>query len=330
METTWAVATHGNPLGSLTRLVEYIWMKAGLDGLFVSSDTLDELDAGQHLLDQPDQLERFNPFRPAMRTNAARFVPGLLREKQTGRYGAVLRPCEIRTLKQLGRLEPFPEERLVTICVDCLGTFPAADIAWRAERQGSADNLAQDTLKFARQGGISMDRYRHACQVCRSPGAEGADVNIWVIGLPARQHILVNFGQEALAEKIIAADIDLSEVPDELPGMRGRVLSRVMARNYESRERLVEDLVEFLPTNIDVITEHLENCWECRKCLDACPICAALDFKRGPDGRFDRLEVAQWLASCAGCGMCEQACVKNIPLSAIFAVVHEQVRARSQ
>lgn len=325
METTWAINTYGDPLGSVVRLVDVVWRETGLDGMLVSSDMLDRHDAGDYVLDQPEQLQNFNPFRPAMHTNAAAFVPGILREKPAEHYGVVLRPCELRALNQLEKLDPFPQEHLVTICVDCLGTFPAGDLEWRTERRGSADGLASDTLKFARQGGISVDRYRPACQICRSSGAEDADVNIWVIGLPARQVIMVNAPTPELAEQLRFANSTLVETDNELLKMRQRVLDRVTTRNQHSRDRFIQELIDSLPATIEAIAEHLEHCGECRECLKACPICSARHLERGADGRYDRREVVRWMAACAGCGMCEQACMKNIPLSAVFSVVHEHM-----
>jgi formate dehydrogenase subunit beta len=325
METTWAINTFGDPLGSVVRLVDEIWRDNGLDGILVSSDMLDNHAIGERIIDQPEQLPKFNPFRPAMHVNAAASVPGILREKSAGRYGVVLRPCEMRALIQLEKLDPFPREHLVTICVDCLGTFPANDLEWRTERRGSADGLASDTLKFARQGGISVDRYRAACQICRSSGAEDADVNIWVIGLPARQVIMVNTPTQELAGKFHFAKSTQVEADNELMKMRRRVLERVATRNQHSRERFIQELIDSLPPTIEAIAEHLEQCGECRECLEACPICSARRIERGPDGRYNRREIAQWLAACAGCGMCEQACVKNIPLSAVFGVIHDRM-----
>lgn len=326
METTWAIKTFGDPLGSVIRLVDEVWQETGLDGMLVSSDMLDRHEIGDYVLDQPKQLESFNPFRPAMHVNAAAFIPKIMREESAGRYGVVLRPCEMRVLIQLKKLDPFPYERLVTICVDCLGTFPAGDLEWRAERRGSADGLASDTLKFARQGGISVDRYRPACQVCRSSGAADADVNIWVIGLPARQVILVNSPARETAGRLHFANSAPVQPEDEVIKMRQRVLDRVVTRNQHSRERLIQELIDTIPATVEAIAEHLEHCGECRECLNACPICCARRLERGPDGRYDRREIAQWLAACAGCGMCEQACVKNIPLSAVFGVVHDHMR----
>ncbi len=327
METTWAINTHGDPLGTLNRLVGVVWKESGLEGMLVSCDTLEDEHGGERILDQPEQLEKFNPFRPAMRSNAAAYVPGILRERAEGRYGAVLRPCEMRALQQLEKLDPFPRERLVTICVDCLGTFPAGDLEWRTERRGSADGLANDTLKFARQGGIAVDRYRPACQICRSSGAEGGDVNIWVTGLPARQVMMVNIPGEGLAGALHFDDSRGVDEESELLKMRQRVLERVAVRNQHSRERFVQGLIETLPATVEAIAKRLEECGECRECLEACPICSARHLERGADGRYNRREIAQWLAACAGCGMCEQACVKHIPLSAVFGVIHEHAHA---
>jgi formate dehydrogenase subunit beta len=327
METTWAVETHGNPLGWVTTLVESIWQEAGLDGLFVSGDTLEEQSAPYYLVEQAAQLQHFNPFRPAMHFNSAHFVPGMLREHPVGRFGVLLRPCEIRALHQLESLDPFARERLITICVDCLGTFAAEDVEWRTERKGSADRLAEDTLKYARQGGISVDRYRPACQVCCTPSAEGANFNIWVIGLPARQYILLNIPAEGDVDWFHPAGFQHIDADPDMIAMRQRVLERVNTRNHLTRERIVHEVVNLLPANIEAIAAELEACGDCRKCLDACPICSAMHVERGEDGHYSRHQIARWLARCAGCGMCEQACTKGIPLSAVFGAVHDQMRA---
>jgi Fe-S oxidoreductase len=35
----------------------------------------------------------------------------------------------------------------------------------------------------------------------------------------------------------------------------------------------------------------------------------------------------RWMLSCAGCGMCEQACTQHLPLSTIFGHIREQLAA---
>jgi Fe-S oxidoreductase len=41
---------------------------------------------------------------------------------------------------------------------------------------------------------------------------------------------------------------------------------------------------------------------------------------------YRREDVASWLASCAGCGMCEQSCPSHLPLSIIFTNVKQKVK----
>jgi formate dehydrogenase subunit beta len=327
MDMVWAIETHGDPLGTLHKVMEQVWKEAGLDGWIISSDALDLREPEAHILDRPGQLPRFNPFHPAMRANMARFIPGILRESQCARFGAVLRPCEIRALNELERLDPFPRERLISLCIDCLGTFPANELEWRAERKASSDELARQILQFAHQGGIAVYRFRPACQVCPSPQAEEADINIGVLGLPARQHILLDVPAEKYAGRLGFQDLPLAVASPDQVARRDRVIGRITSRNHLTRERIVTGPAALVPAYLDALVQQLDRCGDCQKCLEACPICSVRPIQRGPGGGYDRQEVANWLISCAGCGMCEQACEKNLPLSAIFGVIRDQLHA---
>lgn len=341
MDGLWAMETHGDPLSALRRIIGEVWQEAGLDGWIASSDAVNGdgqenraeqeseyvSGAGFWIFDHPSQLSQINPFRPVMRANLARFLPGILRERPSARFGALLRPCEMRALHALESLDPFPRERLITLCVDCLGTYPASELQWRAGRKAKPGDLSGGVLQFASQGGVAVYRFRAACQVCPSPKAEGADINIGVLGLPARQHILMHAPQAGLAGQFSYTNLPLAEASPDLVDRRERVAGRVAARNSLTRERIVASLADRIPAHIDALAQQLEACGDCWKCMDACPIWSARRFTRRADGRYDRQEIARWLVSCAGCGMCEQACEKNLPLSAIFGVIREQLRA---
>jgi coenzyme F420-reducing hydrogenase beta subunit len=227
--------------------------------------------------------------------------------------------------RDAGELNQQVHRSLLTISVDCLGTYPAGDFLWRAERRGSAESLSSESLQFARQGGIMSYRYRSACQVCSTPEARSADINIGVLGLPVREYLLVSARDER-----IAASLGLEKLTDAVPDpevlvQRDRMLSKINERNYHTRQRIWSALADTLLPDIPALTAHFEQCGDCQACMDICPICEVDYPQRGEDGRFAYKDILSWMVSCAGCGMCEQSCPSHQPLSTIFSFIRERL-----
>ena len=205
-------------------------------------------------------------------------------------------------------------KRLVTICVDCLGTFPDDEIEWRSARKDSEDGMTREALQFAPQGGIASYRYRAACQMCAAPGARHGNINLGVLGLPVRQVMLVNGDKDLLDwKKITDRPADAS-----LVDKREVLLAKMIERHSQTRDRVLTGLVEVLPANVDDLLEQFEDCGSCQECMNTCPICQTDAPKRAEDGKYLRQDVIDWLVNCAGCGMCEQSCPSHKPLSIIF------------
>ncbi len=327
METQWMVATHGNPLGAVRRVVETVWEQTGLDGMLVLTNGSPEARIKPRLIDNPDRLSEINPFKPLMTLNAAALIPDLVQENPQTRFGALLRPCEMRALIEMVKHDSFTIEKVLTISVDCLGTLPADEYHWRAERKGSSDKLTHEALQFARQGGIVAYRYRSACQMCTSPEAKGGDINIHVLGLPVRQHILVEARDEDTAQRISLDAIQARTADPALVNQHKRVLVRLSERHRRTMERLMTYLVDVLPADVNAVAKQLENCGPCQTCINVCPICSINRPRRGEDGEYVLGDVMRWLISCAGCGMCEQSCPNHLPLSTIFTHIREQLSA---
>jgi ferredoxin len=221
------------------------------------------------------------------------------------------------------RLDRFRIENLLTLCVDCLGTLPADEFEWRAQRRGSPKGLAQEALHFARQGGIVPYRYRAACQICESPEATQADVNIGVLGLPVRQYLIIN-----IQDKKIASSASLGHtipVDTELLTQHQKVAARLAERGRETREYIFSGLSSMLPTDIHSLVEPLQGCDDCRSCLDVCPICTSNFPHQDAKGEYLIEDVVEWLVNCSGCGMCEQTCPKHLPLTIIFGHIRDQL-----
>lgn len=320
MNTKWLVETNGDPLGAIQYIFAEAWERFGLDSMVVPTNG----NGSPHLLHDPMDLHRVNPFKPLMTYNAAKFLPQILDEQPEARVGALLRPCEVRALEAKSNREGISSERMLTICVDCLGTYSPEDYQWRAKRKGSPESLDGETLHFARQGGIAVYRFRSACQACRTPIGDGADINIGVIGLPVRQKILVDVPDPATAETL---GVESSETTADQPffDQREHVATRLLQRGTHTRQRLVDSLESILPRDLDALINQFERCGECRSCFEVCPLCAADYPTKDSAGLYERKQVMQWMISCAGCGMCEQACPNHLPLVTIFTNIRQQL-----
>ncbi len=320
MNESYFIETHGDPLGVIQNVIATAWDKFELDQLVISING----DSKPTLIDNPEQLDQVNPFRPLMTKNTAKYIPEILEDHPGKRLGVVVRPCEMRALAEKCKREEIPSERLLTICVDCLGTYPKDDYQWRAERKGSPERLAWESLHFARQGGIATYRFRSACQACRTPVSGGADINIGVIGLPVRQKIMV----EAI-EPVNTSLLDGKQLHAEqdrtMLEQRENIIAKMLQRSSHTRQRLTDNLEGILPRDVDALVKQFEACGECRECFDSCPLCAADYPSKDGTGIYRSDQVKEWMISCAGCGMCEQACPNHLPLVTIFNQIRKQL-----
>lgn len=320
MEARWLVETRGDPLGEVQQVMIDAWEGLDLNLMMVSING----DSRPKILTHPEELQQVNPFKPLMTKNNAKYIPEILQNYPDSRVGVLLRPCEMRALKEKQKRESFPDERLATITVDCLSTYPEDDYQWRSKRTSSRKGIDLNSLQFARQGGIVAYRFRSACQACRSPVGQDADINIGVIGLPVRQKILIQVSGGATFDFLIDKHPPTDEEPDILK-QRERIISRLLQRSSQTRNRLFDNLAGVLPRNLDALLDHFEGCGECRDCLDVCPLCDIQYPAKDVHGRYLRPDVKQWMISCAGCGMCEQACPNHLPLVSYFAFIQGQI-----
>jgi len=329
MYKQWTLRTHGDPLGTVRQFIQAAWAQVELDGMLVTMNGNQHSMPKPRLIEDPQRLEEVNPFTPLMTMNAARLVPELVREYPDRRLGALLRPCEMRALvemvKHSSHHEPFEMKNVLTISVDCLGTYPLEEYQWRLRRKESSAGLAQEALQFARQGGIIAYRYRSACQACPSPAAGEADVNVNVLGLPARQSILVKACDEAVAGRLRLEQITDGDADAELIRQHERVVAKMVERHQHTMERVTQSLAAVMPADVNALIAQLEGCGSCQNCMNVCPICSVDYPKRGADNHYRREDVIRWLVSCAGCGMCEQSCTNHLPLSTIFAHIRAQL-----
>jgi ferredoxin len=319
MSTSWMIPTNGDPLGTVRELIGEIWKAADLDLLLAPLNGRVE-STGPEFLNDPADLSTINPFTPLMPINAAGMVPELTQSGE--KTAAMLRPCEMRTLTAMAENDEVVKlDNLLTICVDCLGTLPVDEFQWRARRKGSPKGLASEALQFAHQGGIVPYRYRAACQICLSPGASEADINIGVLGLPVRQSLIISINNEDITDNLTGNGY--IPVDSELLEHHQRIVNRLVARGLTTRERISKGLVEVLPEDVGELVEQLISCDDCTTCIKECPLCLVNAPHRDAQGRFNKDAMESWLISCSSCGICEQACPQHLPLTVIFGHIRD-------
>ncbi len=321
MTSHWMLKTHGDPLAATQRFLGALFRTAGLDALLAPLRVGELPSVEPRVLHDAAQMGDLDPFAPLMMVNAAGLAAQYLKAHPDHALGVVLRPCEIRALREVAAREALATERLLIVGVDCVGTFSAEDFAWR----GGAEPLVREALQFVRQGGVAVYRYRLACRLCTDPMPQGVHLTVDLLGLPTRQVILLTARDEETAGRLNLASLTDGPAPAALIGQHQRVLAATVARREHVRRRILEALHTDLAADVEALLAHLIDCAPCRECILACPI--ASSDPQLHTGIPTREAVTNWLAACAGCGMCQEACPQHLPLAAIFARLHDRLEA---
>ncbi len=314
MTTYWRLDTHNDPLAAIRQFLGRLFERAGLDAVLVPARISTPPGIEARIVRERAGLDAADPFFPVMPTNAVSLAVQFGRMHPDEHLGLVMRACEMRALVEVAGRGEVNLSRCLLLGVDCLGTFPSEDMGWR----GSTETLTRETLQFARQGGVAVYRYRPACRMCIESMPEAANLTIDLLGLPTSQQVMITARNGGLAERLHLVEITDGMAPPELRQQHQQVHRAVAQRRARARGRIMHMLEGELLPDVDALIAHLEGCAPCRRCLDICPVYTA-------GAGLSRQTVTRWLASCAGCGLCEEECPRHLPLVAIFRRLQEGV-----
>ena len=302
----------------------------------------------QTLVKDPDRLANANPLAPVMMVNSAKLVSSLTRRGNRERVGVLLKSCEMRALIELVKLQQATLENVVTLGIDCLGSYEATQYARLSSELDDGAGPSIEQLQAAREGQVvPLDgcEFRVACQICEHPTAANVDINIGLIGVDTETAIILEMEEEIGQE--VVEKLGLKE--GDAPG-REETVAKLVADREKARD---EAFARFHETVKDASTllAQFSTCIACHNCSHACPICYCkecifeTDTFRHPSDRYllwaDRKGAARMpsdtllfqltrmnhmVTSCVGCGMCESACPSDLPLTLMFRAVGEKVQ----
>ncbi len=204
-------------------------------------------------------------------------------------------------------------------------------------KEGGNESLTKDFLKNSR--GEIAD-LREMCSACLTPVPQGCDLSLQVIGHNMAEEISVEAGTDKGKEAV--AKLNLKE-----------------ASNSGEREKEVKELIEARKKKFDEIGEELKGflslvsakCINCQNCRKVCPLCYCKQcIFEGPILDYEGDKYMDWasrkrtlkmptdtylfhltrmnhmLASCVGCGQCEEACPNDLPVGRVFYALGRKIQ----
>jgi NAD-dependent dihydropyrimidine dehydrogenase PreA subunit len=312
-----------DPLKTVRNLLRVIWTHAGLDGLFI---TLWYSAGPPHpaLIKSLDQIDHADPFAPVMRKNSAIDAVQSMQKHPQGRFGFMLRPCELRCFNTLRQHLKLSHTDGLLISSDCLATFPLQDFEWRLEDSEDREQMTQSILHFAIQGGLQPSRYRNSCQFCDRSYPENADLSIELLGINTSENLILKSRTHAIHETLGLDQFGGQVVPEEITRSRERILMRLSDWRQQALAYATSHLHEDQKT-IKGLINHLLNCPVCRQTLHDC--CPYFDFNWMTSQRVkSEKQVETWLKACSGCGMCESDCPEGFPLFLVILSLSKALR----
>ena len=301
----------------------------------------------QTLVRDPDKLNGIDPIAPVMPVTSSKLAGSVTKLGAAGRVGLVMRSCELRGFIELVKLQQASMENVVTIGVDCLGTYEVTDYA-RLIADG-VDPTAE-ALASAAEGRVAPHegyQFRTVCQMCEypTPGFDGGyqpDIAIGLIGVDSRR-LLVE-ARDDLAET-------LSLIPTDAPPGRATALKKLVDERIAERDRRFAEFRAQVD-GLDGLLDYFSTCIRCHNCMIACPICYCPEcIFRTPTFDHTSDQYFRWAArkgairmptdtlifhltrlnhmstSCVSCGMCTSACPNDIPVATAFRAVGYKTQA---
>ncbi len=328
---------------TLRRFLSAWWMHVELDAMLAPVELPDHGGVAPEVIEHPDELRRVNPFLPMMPANTVPLVDGFIKEHRGGHLAVILRPCELRALIELQKRNrvQVPQagrnghRNLTIIGVDCPGTFSVPEYAHHMEQHFDDAEMMRMTLAYGSQESYLPYPFRAACQMCDSPAPFGADVTIGSIGVAPQGYLLA-----IAADEQMDASLRLSDVTDGAAS-DGEVFQRevTLGKLAEKRSRQKIEMLNKQDQHTDDMKNLLAvfaRCTLCADCLDACPLydgelAGMLGVKDTPQQRTrplltELVSVSRWLASCSGCGMCQEVCEHGVSLMPIITTMSHRIQ----
>lgn len=328
--------------GSINDFLRLLLSSGKIQALLVPQSTPSKKIAFPVLLSDPQKLYA-DVIAPVLPTSTAAIISKMTKVQPPSHpIGVVMRPCQIRALIELVKLNQANLTNIIIIGIDCPGTFPINTYSSFPEKHSPTQFLIESLQKKS----DDAEKYlRSACRICKDPTPTHADITVGFYGVDLEKELFIEATSEA--GKNILQGIPLEDCTE------GKTREKAVK---QLREEKTKKRVAFLKEKeglkgIEKIADFFDTCVNCHNCRQACPICYCKEclfdssvfdaeaykfvrkaevkglFKMPTDALLFQLgRMNHMILSCVECGLCEQACPNEIPLMDVFIPVAENAQ----
>ena len=334
--------------GAIREVLKTLLESGTVEAVLVPRPTPDGSGFVQTLVTEAALLESSAPLAPTLPVHTSHILTELTADL-TGRIAAVVKPCELRASIELGKFLQVDLENVLTIGVDCAGTYDVVDFAalTDSDRISVVDDYTSSYASATFAGDQSIP-LRKACKACRLPIPENADLRVSLYGFVSDDRVRFVASGKISEDDREAINFDWKELDGEV--MEQEHAQHVVSERTSIRDAELSELRARI-SNGDGLTGILANCIRCHNCMNVCPICYCRECvfessafrRRSPQFLnlskrkgavrmpsdttiFHLTRMSHMATSCVACGMCESGCPSDIPVSRLFTLIGSELQ----
>ncbi len=297
------------------------------------------------LVTSPDHTAQVDPFAPVAAVSGAKIASSLTARPSGRKIAMVLRPCEIRAVVELSKLNQVNLEDTLLIGMDCFGRYENTDFAKFQEQGGTSESFLENA-QAGKTATADCD-ITGACKICEFPAADNVDMKLCAIGAENGAVYI-----EAVTEKGEQALEKSGAKGGGAPAGRDEAVKKLVAARTEARDKKFAEFRETI-NSFEVLADKLAPCVNCYNCRVACPVCYCKEcvfvtdtfrhngeqfmmwadqggmLKLPNDTLFFHLtRMTHMSLYCVGCGQCTSACPNGVDPMPMFRACADKTQAR--
>lgn len=339
MSNYTTLKTNADPTNTVRSLLQKMLSRDLVDSVMVAAKTPYSALPMPTLFSDPAKMDGVDPLAPVAPFNAARQATAVLKHQTGKRVAVVLRPCEMRALVELAKLNQCRLDDVVKVGIECMGRMENAVYLEQIKRHpGMVVTFDQDEQL--------QSLVCPTCRSCEHFQPKGADVVLCIIGHPVSESI----GLCAETEMGVTLLEQLGQDCGPEPDQRQQLVDQLLLERREQRNRLFQETsLKIKP--IEKLQHLLANCLNCYNCRVACPVCYCKEcvfvtdvFAHEPEVLLRRAQkrgmvklpadttmfhltrLAHMSHACVECGHCSSVCPSEIPVADFFRTVSAEVQ----